>query len=60
MEKPNLGLRGHSGQILMETLFVAAFMSVLLLVFGKMAELQRERRLHRPFIKTTEFENVKK
>ena len=44
----------------METLFVAAFMSVLLLVFGKMAEVQRERRMHRTFIKTSEFQNVKK
>jgi hypothetical protein len=44
----------------METLFVAAFLSVLLLVFGRLADLQRERRLQKNFIKTTEFQSAKK
>lgn len=60
MKKRKPGLLNNSGQILMETLFVAAFMSVLLLVFGKMAEMQRERRMHRPYVNTTEFQNAKK
>lgn len=60
MEKRRMGLRNRSGQILMETLFVAAFMSVLLLVFGRLADLQRERRLQKSFIKTTEFQSAKK
>lgn len=55
-----LGIRNRSGQVLIETVFVAAFMSVLLLVFGRLADLQRERRLQKSFIKTTEFQSAKK
>lgn len=55
-----MALPNRSGQIMMETLFVATFMTVLLLVFGRLAELQRERRSNRPFIKTTEYQSAKK
>ena len=60
MEKFILAVRNRSGQILMESLFLAVFMSVLLLVFGKLVELQRARHSQYSYTKTTEYTNVQK
>lgn len=60
MEKFNPFKRNCAGQILVESVFLALLMSALLIVFGKLIELQRERQSHFSFSNKKEIFNVQK
>lgn len=60
MERFGLAIRNNSGQILMETIFVTLFMAILLIVFGKILDGQRESRLHSKYVTTPEVANVQR